>query len=60
MKLKMRDKKDPQDMLTSLDDLVYELSDVGATVPESMPIQYFLEGLPDKYLLENRLLAGEL
>lgn len=56
--MKLRDKEDPQEILTRLEDLTYELSELG-TVPESVILQYFLEGLPDKYHLEKQVLAGE-
>lgn len=59
MEMKLRNKADPRAMLTGLDYLADELSELSAVVTGSMTLQYFFEGSPDKYHLEKRMLAGE-
>lgn len=58
IEIKLRDKK--IHMLTKSDDLAYELSGLGNVIPASTRLQFFLEGLSEKYHLEKRMLAGNI
>lgn len=59
MEMKLIEKKDPQDMLTRLDAVAHELSEVGAIVPERMTSQCFLQALSEKYHFKNAMLEGK-
>lgn len=54
MRMKLLDKGDRVDMRTRTDDVAYGLSESGAVVFESMILQYFLECLPEEYLMEKK------
>lgn len=45
-------------MLARLDDLAYQMSELGTAVPEQMIPQSVLEGFPEKYRLQKRMLTG--
>ena len=60
LKVKLREKEDPLDLLARSDDTSRKLSDLGVTIPEIIILQSFLYALPEKYQLEKRMLAGEV
>lgn len=51
--LELRDKGDPVDSATRLDDLGYKICELGTVVSENMILQYCLEAYPRKHHSEK-------